>query len=288
MRWQPVSPTLTSHLLAHGENRGGLDSARRLLRYADGRPITSRRYDHLWQPAFLAEPDQALLGIEVFRYQREGASAPACRLYVQPRDQRVEGRVVPGARGDLEEFVQPAVGQRPAGAAQPARFGYMRCGVLGFGKDAVGDCASSAGTIARWAIRDKPHTICGRLALAQPLLPGDAQGMDLRPQAPEIPSAADEVPIDDLLAGVRTTAELNELIREGLAAARRGARIFPSPGGADAPSATKSPERRPEPPVRKSALGQGAVGFSPVTDADDQDGELFIGDLINDPIVANT
>ncbi len=38
-----------SHLLAHGENRGGLDSARRLLRYADGRPITSRRYDHLWQ-----------------------------------------------------------------------------------------------------------------------------------------------------------------------------------------------------------------------------------------------
>jgi hypothetical protein len=51
--------------------------------------------------------------------------------------------------------------------------------------------------------------------------------MDLRPQAPEIPSAADEVPIDDLLAGVRTTAELNELIREGLAAARRGGQDFP-------------------------------------------------------------
>ena len=49
MRWQPVSPTLMSHLLAHRENRGGLDSGRRLLRYADGRPITSRRYDHLWQ-----------------------------------------------------------------------------------------------------------------------------------------------------------------------------------------------------------------------------------------------
>ena len=28
--------------------------------------------------------------------------------------------------------------------------------------------------------------------------------------------------IDDLLAGVRTTAELNAMIREGLAAARRG------------------------------------------------------------------
>jgi integrase/recombinase XerC len=49
MRWQPVSPTLMSHLLAHGESRGGLDSGQRLLRYANGRGITSRRYDYLWQ-----------------------------------------------------------------------------------------------------------------------------------------------------------------------------------------------------------------------------------------------
>lgn len=49
LRWQPVSPTLMSHLLAHGESRGGLASGRRLLRYANGKPITSRRYDHLWQ-----------------------------------------------------------------------------------------------------------------------------------------------------------------------------------------------------------------------------------------------
>jgi integrase/recombinase XerC len=49
MRWQPVSPTLMSHLLAHGESRGGLASGRRLLRYANGQPITSRRYDYLWQ-----------------------------------------------------------------------------------------------------------------------------------------------------------------------------------------------------------------------------------------------
>ena len=49
LRWQPVSPTLMSHLLAHGESRGGLDSGQRLLRYADGRPITSRRYDYLWR-----------------------------------------------------------------------------------------------------------------------------------------------------------------------------------------------------------------------------------------------
>ncbi len=48
VRWQPVSPTLMSHLLAHGESRGGLAPGRPLLRYANGKPITSRRYDYLW------------------------------------------------------------------------------------------------------------------------------------------------------------------------------------------------------------------------------------------------
>ena len=47
-RWQPVSPTLMTHLLAHAESRGGLESGERLLRYATGKPITSRRYDYLW------------------------------------------------------------------------------------------------------------------------------------------------------------------------------------------------------------------------------------------------
>ena len=49
VRWQPVSPTLMSHLLAHGESRGGLGSGQRLLRYANGRPITKKRYDYLWR-----------------------------------------------------------------------------------------------------------------------------------------------------------------------------------------------------------------------------------------------
>jgi len=49
VRWQPVSPTLMRHLLAHGENRGGLGSGQRLLRYANGRPITMKRYEHLWR-----------------------------------------------------------------------------------------------------------------------------------------------------------------------------------------------------------------------------------------------
>jgi integrase/recombinase XerC len=47
VRWQPVSPTLMTHLVAHARHRGALGEAR-LLRYANGRPITTRRYDHLW------------------------------------------------------------------------------------------------------------------------------------------------------------------------------------------------------------------------------------------------
>lgn len=49
VRWQPVSPTLMSHLLAHRDSRGGPDPTERLLRYTNGTPITARRYDYLWQ-----------------------------------------------------------------------------------------------------------------------------------------------------------------------------------------------------------------------------------------------
>ena len=42
-RWQPVSPTLMAHLLAHAGSRGGLASSERLLGYPDGTPITSQR-----------------------------------------------------------------------------------------------------------------------------------------------------------------------------------------------------------------------------------------------------
>ncbi|MEC3982398.1 tyrosine-type recombinase/integrase [Amycolatopsis sp. H20-H5] len=47
-RWQPVSPTLMRHLVAHHDERGTGDPGEQLLRYASGKPITSRRYDHLF------------------------------------------------------------------------------------------------------------------------------------------------------------------------------------------------------------------------------------------------
>ena len=47
VRWQPVSPTLMARLAEHGQERHALPGGQ-LLRYRNGRPITSRRYDGLW------------------------------------------------------------------------------------------------------------------------------------------------------------------------------------------------------------------------------------------------
>ena len=54
--------------------------------------------------AFLVQPDQALLRVEVFWRKRQGAAAAAGGLGVQPQQQRVQGRVIPGGGGDLGEF----------------------------------------------------------------------------------------------------------------------------------------------------------------------------------------
>jgi hypothetical protein len=47
VRWQPVSPTLMARLVQHGQERHAPRDGQ-LLRYTEGRPVTSRRYDHLW------------------------------------------------------------------------------------------------------------------------------------------------------------------------------------------------------------------------------------------------
>jgi integrase/recombinase XerC len=47
VRWQPVSPTLMAALVKHAEERNAPPGGQ-LLRYRNGRQITGRRYDHLW------------------------------------------------------------------------------------------------------------------------------------------------------------------------------------------------------------------------------------------------
>ncbi|RJQ84684.1 tyrosine-type recombinase/integrase [Amycolatopsis panacis] len=48
VRWQPVSPALALSLADHAAARGTTLHTDQLLRYHNGRPLTTRRYDHLW------------------------------------------------------------------------------------------------------------------------------------------------------------------------------------------------------------------------------------------------
>nr|BFE74739.1 hypothetical protein GCM10020092_080400 [Actinoplanes digitatis] len=47
-RWQPVSPTLMQYLQRHALERRAVGDGQ-LLRYANTRPVSRRRYDYLWQ-----------------------------------------------------------------------------------------------------------------------------------------------------------------------------------------------------------------------------------------------
>lgn len=49
LRWQPITLDLAAHLHDHARTRGAALPTDQLLRYRNGRPITSRRYDHLWK-----------------------------------------------------------------------------------------------------------------------------------------------------------------------------------------------------------------------------------------------
>jgi integrase len=63
MRWQPVSLDLATALTDHGRARGAVLHTDKLLRYRDGRPLTSRRYDQLWQRVGQRLPWAAAQGI---------------------------------------------------------------------------------------------------------------------------------------------------------------------------------------------------------------------------------
>ncbi|MFG3621260.1 tyrosine-type recombinase/integrase [Nocardia sp. NPDC047654] len=63
-RWQPVSPTLMRHLLEHSAERHSPRSEQ-LLRYRNGRPITSRRFDHIWKRIGQTLPWVATQGVSM-------------------------------------------------------------------------------------------------------------------------------------------------------------------------------------------------------------------------------
>jgi integrase len=62
-RWQPITPTLTAALADHAAIRRADRPADTLLRYANGTPLSARRYDLLWMRVRTALPWAAQLGV---------------------------------------------------------------------------------------------------------------------------------------------------------------------------------------------------------------------------------
>lgn len=62
LRWQPITLHLAQRLTEHADARGAVLPADPLLRYRDGRALTSR-YDHLWHRLGLQLPWVAAQGI---------------------------------------------------------------------------------------------------------------------------------------------------------------------------------------------------------------------------------
>jgi len=62
-RWQPITLDLAQRLAEHAHARGAVLPTDWLLRYRDGRPLTSRRYDQLWRRIGQQLPWVAMLGV---------------------------------------------------------------------------------------------------------------------------------------------------------------------------------------------------------------------------------
>jgi hypothetical protein len=49
VRWKPIAPALANCLVDHAAARSTALATDPLLRYRDGRPLTTTRYDHHWE-----------------------------------------------------------------------------------------------------------------------------------------------------------------------------------------------------------------------------------------------
>lgn len=65
VRWQPISLDLAARLADHARRRGAVLPTDALLRYHNGQPLTSRRYDHLWKRLGDQLPWVAAQGVSV-------------------------------------------------------------------------------------------------------------------------------------------------------------------------------------------------------------------------------
>lgn len=65
VRWQPISPTLANSLAHHATVRGAAAPEDALLRHADGRPLSSQRYDRMWERVHKRLPWAEKLGVSM-------------------------------------------------------------------------------------------------------------------------------------------------------------------------------------------------------------------------------
>jgi integrase len=65
VRWQPITPALATCLVDHAAARGAVLFSDPLLRFQDGRPLTTRRYDQLWKRLGQRLPWVAAQGISI-------------------------------------------------------------------------------------------------------------------------------------------------------------------------------------------------------------------------------
>ena len=105
VRWQPVSPTLMAALARHAEERHAPPDGR-LLRYADGRPVTYRRYDGLIAHAYAGHSDGA------------GDTGSATSTYVRATLAEVAAALA-ALTGEPHPLAEPE--GSPAPAARPRR-----------------------------------------------------------------------------------------------------------------------------------------------------------------------
>jgi integrase len=65
LRWQPITPALANCLVDHATARGAVLPSDPLLRFRDGRPLTTRRYDQPWKRLGQRLPWIAAQGISI-------------------------------------------------------------------------------------------------------------------------------------------------------------------------------------------------------------------------------
>jgi hypothetical protein len=70
--------------------------------------------------SLLAQPDQALAGVEVIGPQRKRPATSAGGLGVQPQQQRIQLWIIAAVRGGLADPGEPVVGDGPPGRRQAA------------------------------------------------------------------------------------------------------------------------------------------------------------------------